>query len=114
VTITAEERRVLEECYRGCPCGGCTRRRELIAKVLGEVDRLQLAHRGAEQAWERAEKENDQLRARVAELEEHPLTVDTVRGAVLEALAPPVERTPVRSYDYPHLADALGQIPEKP
>jgi hypothetical protein len=38
-TLTAEERQVLEDCYR-CRCSGCTGRRELIAKALRIINDL--------------------------------------------------------------------------
>jgi hypothetical protein len=104
VTITAEERQVLEDCYR-CPCSGCTRRRELIAKVLGALDAERAAHARTQHWLEEFQGQaaagtiaGMQMRQRVTTAMENPLTVEAIRGAVLEALAPPVERTPVRSY----------------
>lgn len=136
--LTAEERAVLDGCYR-CICSGCARRRELIAKALrlldeaaarvadlerasaladkgryenaiaadlaekralqaeGELRAEREAHartqhwalRGVKLERDKAIVEGLRLRQRVATAMENPLTVEAIRGAVLEALAPP-------------------------
>jgi hypothetical protein len=148
--ITADERRILEDCYRGCPCGGCTLRRELIAKVLAELDaatreverlRAELQSRPTREFVSASTRDfNEQLAAANALLDyacnewnrperwvkramahlagqptTAPLTVEAIRGAVLEALSP--ESTVVHwdsernGMDDPGAPQYLGSVP---
>jgi hypothetical protein len=63
-TLTADERAILEGCYR-CICSGCARRRELIAKALRIIDEIERLR--AELAEEkRSADEECEIKYRVA------------------------------------------------